>query len=134
MKLQGHIWQKGFDAGELRGQLFPDVAPQLQKWHSQGIKVYVYSSGSREAQRMLMANSTEGDLRAHISGFFDTAVGAKVSSLRSKSCASEGGGVLPCLIISPELPCSRTLSLHQSFQLLSVGKCSARLPYLQKTS
>lgn len=77
--LQGHIWRKGFDAGELKGQLFSDVAAELQKWHSQGIKVYIYSSGSREAQRMLMANSSSGDLRSHISGFFDTAVGPKVS-------------------------------------------------------
>ena len=77
--LQGHIWRKGFEAGELKGQLFPDVAPQMQQWHSQGIKVYIYSSGSREAQRLLFANSTNGDLRSHISGFFDIAVGPKAS-------------------------------------------------------
>ncbi len=65
----------------MKGQLFPEVAAQLQQWHSQGIKVYIYSSGSREAQKLLLANSTDGDLRPHISGLFDTTVGAKVSLL-----------------------------------------------------
>ena len=80
--LQGHIWREGYDSGELKGQLFPEVAAELQKWHSQGMKVYIYSSGSREAQRLLFANSVNGDLRGHICGFFDTAVGPKVCTAR----------------------------------------------------
>ena len=76
--VQGHIWRKGFQSGELKSQLFPDVAGQLQQWHSQGIKVYIYSSGSREAQKSLLANTGSGDLRAHLCGFFDTTSGAKV--------------------------------------------------------
>lgn len=77
--VQGHIWRKGFQSGELKSKLFPDVAPALQQWHSQGIKVYIYSSGSREAQKSLMANTATGDLRQHLCGFFDTTCGPKVS-------------------------------------------------------
>jgi methionine salvage enolase-phosphatase E1 len=27
--------------------MYPDVAPALARWHSMGIKTYIYSSGSR---------------------------------------------------------------------------------------
>ncbi|KAF9610591.1 hypothetical protein IFM89_023385 [Coptis chinensis] len=39
--------------------------------------VYIYSSGSREAQRLIFGNSNYGDLRKYICGFFDTTVGNK---------------------------------------------------------
>lgn len=39
------------------------------------LQVYIYSSGSREAQRLLFANTLYGDLRKYLSGFFDTTVG-----------------------------------------------------------
>lgn len=62
------------------GSLYPDVGPKIQALHAQGTKVYIYSSGSREAQRMLMAFSNSGDLRPFISGFFDTTVGPKTTA------------------------------------------------------
>lgn len=48
--LQGHIWTEGFATGELTCPLFPDVAPALRRWAGAGIKLYIYSSGSRWVQ------------------------------------------------------------------------------------
>ncbi|XP_042514783.1 probable bifunctional methylthioribulose-1-phosphate dehydratase/enolase-phosphatase E1 1 isoform X2 [Macadamia integrifolia] len=76
-QLQGHIWRTGFQNNELKGVVFEDVPDALQKWHAMGIKVYIYSSGSREAQRLLFGNSNYGDLRKFLCGFFDTTVGNK---------------------------------------------------------
>ncbi|KAL4554066.1 hypothetical protein LXL04_039822 [Taraxacum kok-saghyz] len=76
-QLQGHIWKTGFEKNELKGVVFDDVPGSLQKWHSSGIKVYIYSSGSRLAQRLLFGYSNHGDLRPYLSGFFDTTVGNK---------------------------------------------------------
>eukprot|EP00208_Stichococcus_sp_RCC1054_P005924 CAMPEP_0206145728 /NCGR_PEP_ID=MMETSP1473-20131121/28286_1 /ASSEMBLY_ACC=CAM_ASM_001109 /TAXON_ID=1461547 /ORGANISM="Stichococcus sp, Strain RCC1054" /LENGTH=486 /DNA_ID=CAMNT_0053542035 /DNA_START=242 /DNA_END=1705 /DNA_ORIENTATION=- len=76
--LQGHIWRGGFQGGELVARLYPDVAPALEGWAAAGIKVYIYSSGSRAAQRDLFSHTAAGDLRRHLSGFFDTSSGAKV--------------------------------------------------------
>jgi methionine salvage enolase-phosphatase E1 len=45
--LQGHIWHGGFASGALQAKMYPDVAPALARWHSMGIKTYIYSSGSR---------------------------------------------------------------------------------------
>ena len=44
---QGHIWAGGFANGDLRAQLYPDVADALTVWRGLGIKTYIYSSGSR---------------------------------------------------------------------------------------
>lgn len=75
---QGHIWQEGFAKGELTADLYEDVQPAMAGWVSQGIKIYIYSSGSREAQRNLFGHSKDGDLRGLLSGFFDTSSGSKV--------------------------------------------------------
>ncbi|XP_011098292.1 probable bifunctional methylthioribulose-1-phosphate dehydratase/enolase-phosphatase E1 isoform X2 [Sesamum indicum] len=76
-QLQGHIWRTGFQSNELETVIFDDVPEALEKWHSLGIKVYIYSSGSRLAQRLLFGNTNYGDLRKYLSGFFDTTVGNK---------------------------------------------------------
>ncbi|KAJ4981552.1 hypothetical protein NE237_032389 [Protea cynaroides] len=76
-QLQGHIWRTGFQNSELEGVVFEDVPAAFQKWHAVGIKVYIYSSGSREAQRLLFGHSNYGDLRKYLCGFFDTTIGNK---------------------------------------------------------
>ncbi|KAF8754826.1 hypothetical protein HU200_011443 [Digitaria exilis] len=76
-QLQGHIWRTGFEKKELQGVVFEDVPVALKNWHTSGIKVYIYSSGSREAQRLLFGNTTYGDLRKFLCGYFDTTTGNK---------------------------------------------------------
>jgi len=75
--LQGMIWNDGYAAGELRGDLYPDVAPCLRRWANAGLRLYVYSSGSVEAQRLIFGHSVDGDLIPLFAGFFDTRVGPK---------------------------------------------------------
>ncbi|MCA7013047.1 acireductone synthase [Dickeya dadantii] len=75
--LQGIIWRSGYRNGDFRGHVYDDVAPQLRAWHQQGIALYVYSSGSVEAQQLLFGHSDAGDLRQLFSDYFDTRVGAK---------------------------------------------------------
>ncbi|KFM23338.1 putative bifunctional methylthioribulose-1-phosphate dehydratase/enolase-phosphatase E1 [Auxenochlorella protothecoides] len=85
--LQGHIWTEGFATGELTCPLFPDVAPALRRWAGAGIKLYIYSSGSRQAQRDLFGHTADGDLRPLLSGFFDTSSGAKVEAASYENIA-----------------------------------------------
>ncbi|MGP3593909.1 acireductone synthase [Vagococcus sp. WN89Y] len=75
--LQGIIWRDGYVNGDFTGHLYPDVLPQLEKWKAQGIDLYVYSSGSVAAQKLLFGYSDEGDITHLFSGYFDTRVGAK---------------------------------------------------------
>ncbi|KAF3442031.1 hypothetical protein FNV43_RR15947 [Rhamnella rubrinervis] len=76
-QLQGHIWRTGYENNELEGVVFEDVPEALERWHNSGIKVYIYSSGSRLAQRLIFGKTNYGDLRKYLSGFFDTTVGNK---------------------------------------------------------
>jgi enolase-phosphatase E1 len=76
--LQGKIWKSGFENGELKGTVFPDVPAALARW-SQKAKVAIYSSGSVEAQQLLFRHSSAGDLTPLISAYFDTRTGPKTS-------------------------------------------------------
>ena len=75
--IQGKIWEKGFANGELKGEVFPDVPPALQRWTDEGKKIYIFSSGSVLAQKLVFANTKYGDLTQYLSGFFDTETGPK---------------------------------------------------------
>ncbi|MDR6984871.1 enolase-phosphatase E1 [Rheinheimera pacifica] len=75
--LQGMVWQHGYQSGAFTGHLYADAAKQLHHWHSLGIKLYVYSSGSVQAQQLLFQYSDYGDLTALFNGYFDTRIGAK---------------------------------------------------------
>nr|KAJ0187953.1 hypothetical protein LSAT_V11C900495510 [Lactuca sativa] len=76
-QLQGHIWHTGFKKNELEGVVYDDVPQALERWHACGVKVYIYSSGSRLAQRLLFGYTNYGDLRKYLCGFFDTTIGNK---------------------------------------------------------
>lgn len=79
-QLQGWIWERGYREGELRGDLFPDVAPAIRRWRAAGLDVAIYSSGSVLAQKLLFGTTRDGDLTPLLGGFFDTGVGPKTSS------------------------------------------------------
>ena len=74
--MQGKIWRRGFELGELQGTVFDDVPEALARWSERG-RVAIYSSGSAEAQQLLFRYSVFGDLTALISAYFDTCTGAK---------------------------------------------------------
>ena len=75
--IQGYIWQEGFEKGDFTGHVYPDAYENLVKWHKQGIALFIYSSGSVQAQQLLFQYSDFGDLRYLFAGYFDTAVGGK---------------------------------------------------------
>lgn len=75
--LQGLIWADGYASGELRGHVYPDAAAGLRRWHAAGVALYVYSSGSIAAQKLLFGHSSAGDLTPLFSDYFDTTIGAK---------------------------------------------------------
>jgi enolase-phosphatase E1 len=75
--LQGIIWREGYADGSIKGEVYPDVPPCLRLWVTAGLRLYVFSSGSVEAQKLIFRHSTAGDLSALFSGFFDTHVGSK---------------------------------------------------------
>ncbi|MEX0708490.1 MAG: acireductone synthase [Woeseia sp.] len=83
--LQGLVWEHGYRNGDFTGHVYDDAVRNLRRWAEQNIELYVYSSGSVQAQELLFGYSDAGDLRPLFSGYFDTRVGQKreVASYRA---------------------------------------------------
>lgn len=75
--LQGKIWKVAFESGEIRGHVYEDVPRKFKEWTDKNLKLYIYSSGSVEAQKLLFGHSEYGNLLEFLSGHFDTNVGHK---------------------------------------------------------
>src|SRR5262249_40868571 len=67
----------GYRNGEYRAHVYPEVAATLREWKSKHVDLYVYSSGSVPAQKLLFGFSEAGDLTPLFTGYFDTEIGAK---------------------------------------------------------
>jgi enolase-phosphatase E1 len=121
--IQGMIWAEGYRAGTLKSVLYPDVPPALKRWAQAGLRLFVYSSGSVPAQKLLFGHSDAGDLTPLFSGFFDTTVGPKrdaasyaticrgagmapgetlfLSDVAAELDAARGAGLLTCQLVRP---------------------------------
>jgi enolase-phosphatase E1 len=75
--LQGLIWEAGYQKGDFKGHVYPDAAKNLKAWKATGLDLYIYSSGSVYAQKLLFAHTEYGDLTPLFSGYFDTHTGGK---------------------------------------------------------
>ena len=78
--LQGRIWRGGYEDGSIQGHIYPDVPGALRAWAADGVPVYIYSSGSVAAQKLLFGHSEAGDLLPLLRGHFDTTIGDKKSA------------------------------------------------------
>lgn len=114
--IQGEIWDRGYDDGRLHGQVFADVPPALARWAAHGLGIYIFSSGSVQAQRRLFATTGAGDLTTFIDGYFDTAVGPKVEAESYRAIARAlhmmPGALLFISDVTSELDAARTAGLE----------------------
>lgn len=78
--LQGMVWAQGYRDGQLKGHVYPDAVQALREWKARGLDLYVYSSGSIQAQKLIFGCSEAGDLGSLFSGYFDTTSGPKRES------------------------------------------------------
>ena len=89
--LQGKIWRHGYGSGELLGHIYEDVTPTLRAWRDAEQPIYIYSSGSIGAQKLLFGHSVEGDLTPLLSGYFDTTTGPKKEAASYRTISSAIG-------------------------------------------
>lgn len=87
--LQGYIWADGYADGEIKGHVYADAAEQLHVWDGRGVRLYVYSSGSVAAQKLIFGHSVEGDLTPLFAAYFDTATGPKRDAASYRTIARE---------------------------------------------
>ena len=87
--LQGLIWEAGYQQGAFDGHVYEDAARQLQAFKDKGLALYIYSSGSVYAQKMLFGHTKYGDLCPLFSGYFDTNIGGKKEVLSYQRIAEQ---------------------------------------------
>lgn len=114
--LQGMIWRDGYEAKAFVSHMYPEVAARLRAWRDQGLDLYVYSSGSVPAQKLMFGFSEAGDLTPLLSGYFDTQTGHKRESESYRRIA-EAIGLPPGQIlflsdIREELDAARDAGMH----------------------
>jgi enolase-phosphatase E1 len=114
--LQGMIWEQGYRQGTLKGHVHDDAVRHLRRWKSEGIALYIFSSGSVLAQKLLFGYSTHGDLTPLFSGYFDTHVGPKRESAAYHAIVHAislpPGDILFLSDIPEELDAARAAGLH----------------------
>jgi enolase-phosphatase E1 len=119
--IQGLVWQEGYAASELHGQVYSDVPKALQRWREQGKGIYIYSSGSALAQKLLFQSTEYGDLTGLLDGYFDTEVGGKTDPKSYRTISAkircEPDQVLFISDASRELEAAESAGMHT---LLSV--------------
>lgn len=137
-RIQGEIWEEGYRSGVLKGEVYPDVVPAIRRWREAGARVYIYSSGSVLAQKLLFGFSTEGDLTPLLDGYFDTGIGPKREAESYRKIISEipplqvpfgegvrGGGPEDILFLSdiePEVAAAREAGMGAALVVRGAGQ------------
>ncbi|CAO1404648.1 unnamed protein product [Diamesa tonsa] len=115
-QLQGLIWQKGYEDSILKGHVYDDVARNFEEWTTLGHKLYIYSSGSVAAQKLLFQYSTAGDLQKYITGYYDTRIGPKTSEQSYINILNDIGAradeVLFLSDMAPELQAAQNVEIN----------------------
>lgn len=126
--LQGMVWEQGYRDGDLKGHVHDDAVRNLRRWKSDGLGLYVFSSGSVLAQKLLFGYSAHGDLTPLFSGYFDTHVGPKREAAAYRAIAHAiglpPGEILFLSDIPEELDAARAAGL-QTCLLARDGETSA---------
>lgn len=126
--LQGMLWEHGYRHGDYRAHVYADAFEQLKRWHAAGLPLYIYSSGSVQAQKLFFAFSECGDMTPLFSGYFDTTSGAKQDPESYRRIAAAiglpAGEILFLSDIKGELDAAREAGL-QTFWLVRPADTTA---------
>lgn len=114
--LQGQVWQDGYDSGQLKAEVYPDVPQALRAWQQAGVSVSIYSSGSVKAQRLLFGHTHHGDLLPLLHQYFDTTTGPKREAESYRAIAAalglEPGEVIFATDVAQEAEAAREAGMQ----------------------
>lgn len=119
--LEGMIWKDGYENGDYCAHVYPEVSAKLHAWRADGMRLYVYSSGSVPAQKLFFRYSEAGDLTPLFSGYFDTQTGPKREQQSYEKIAAaigeQPGHILFLSDIVEELDAARAAGLRTGWLL-----------------
>jgi enolase-phosphatase E1 len=125
--LQGMIWEAGYTDGEYSAHVYAEVPARLRAWRDAGKRLYVYSSGSIAAQKLLFGHTDAGDLTPLFSGYFDTETGTKRDARSYQRIAEAidlpASEILFLSDITEELDAARTAGMQTTLLARAPGRC-----------
>lgn len=126
--LQGKIWEQGYQDGTLRSQVFDDVKRAFVRWRNAGKEIFIFSSGSVQAQKLLFKYTDVGDLTEFLSGYFDTEIGSKKEADSYRKIAEAIGVVSHHILfisdVTAELRAAQTAGMATLFSLRPKNRSS----------
>ncbi|QHS72746.1 putative acireductone synthase UTR4 [Saccharomyces paradoxus] len=86
-QLQGHIWAQGYESGQIKAPIYADAIDFIKRKK----RVFIYSSGSVKAQKLLFGYVQDPntpaldslDLNSYIDGYFDINTSGKKTKAQS---------------------------------------------------
>ncbi|MPZ84505.1 MAG: acireductone synthase [Actinophytocola sp.] len=121
--LQGLIWQRGYAAGELTTEFFPDVAPALLVWHEAGPRLAVFSSGSVAGQVASFSRTTDGDVTGLFDAHFDTVnAGPKREEPSYRAIAASLGADPAGVVFLSDVPAELHAAAAAGWQTVGVAR------------
>lgn len=120
--LQGLIWESGYKEGAFKGHIYDDAADALWAWHGQGLRLYVYSSGSVAAQKLLFGHTPRGDLTPLFSGYFDTTTGPKLEASSYRKIAESIGFAASDILFLSDHPGEIEAARQAGLQVILVDR------------
>jgi enolase-phosphatase E1 len=120
--LQGIIWREGYASGELKAHLYPDAIEATRAWHARGVAIFIYSSGSVEAQKLYFGHSVAGDLMPLIGGYFDTTTGAKGDAASYQKIAATIGIAPASITFFSDAPAETDAALKAGLKAYRVDR------------
>jgi enolase-phosphatase E1 len=120
--IQGRIWAQGYADGTLRGHVYPDAVAGLRRWHDAGLALYVFSSGSVAAQKLIFGHSVAGDLTPLFSGYFDTTTGPKREAVSYTKIADAIGMGAPDILFLSDTPAEIAAAREAGMQAILIDR------------
>ena len=124
--LQGLIWAEGYAQGAFSSPIYPDALEAMRRWRGEGLPLYVYSSGSLQAQELFFQHSAAGDLRPLFAGRFDTTVGAKTDAASYERVAARIGAAPAAILFCSDNPAELAAAEAAGLKITHVVKDGAR--------
>lgn len=131
--LQGMIWEASYRNGDFHSRVYKDAVHHLRAWKDQSLALFLFSSGSLHAQKLLFGHSVFGDLTPLFSGYFDTTIGLKrVAAAYRHIAQAIGIPVGETLFLSDtraELDAARAASFQTCWLVRDGAAPPAKLPH-----
>jgi enolase-phosphatase E1 len=124
--LQGLIWAEGYAQGAFSSPIYPDALEAMRRWRGEGLPLYIYSSGSLQAQELFFEHSAAGDLRRLFAGRFDTTVGAKTDAASYARVAARIGAAPAAILFCSDNAAELVAAEAAELQVAHVVKDGAR--------